>query len=648
MRLTLERMHVENFKGCRQLDIDFNADRTAIAGANGTGKTTIVDAFTWAIWNQDSHGNAPGSDNFREKPLDENGQPVHNLDTTVELFCTLDGNRFDIKRTQSESWVKKRGNAEATFQGNVSTYWINGVETKLADFKARIKAIADDEVMRLIGSLSAFNLLEWRKRRQQLLNLADTDVDGELLSRDEYRRIADEIAQRNISPDDLRKVLADQRKAINNELKLLPVRIDEAKKSMPQFEPHEVEDAEYIIADTKKDIESVEQQIIDARAQSGEGATRTAILALEQECISIKRRIMDEHEAARKQLKMDADIASANFKRVSEQLAETKLEAELAEGRMNAAQKQVEALRTDYMDVKRKSVVVSDTCPTCGQQISAEKMDEARKSAEANKRSQLLSIQQRGKQAAVEFNRLTDAHDKLVKSLDDLKARSKAAQDARDAAMAALKDFPEYPDEAASRPLEDAERRLEAAKAKQSTSPDEIVRQLTERKRELLAIVDRNLQVLTRRDVAKDNEIRIKAYEARQTELGAQLSETEIMIVTMEKFVQDRCAVLEDSINSHFPTVRWKLFDTQINGGITDACMCMIDCDGTLVPYDSANTAAKINADIEIVNVLSEHYDIRIPLFVDNSERVNVLADTDSQLITLAVSTDEKLTVKEA
>ena len=203
MRLTLNRMVLDNFKGCKHMEIDFSEGRTEITGANATGKTTIVDAFCWVLWNKNASGDAPGSDNFREKPLDEDGNEIHDLETTVELNCKLDGSAFDLKRKQTENWVKKRGSVDAQFQGNVSTYWINGVETRKQDFDQRIKALADGETMRLIGSLSAFNHLEWKKRRQQLLDLADANVDGELLQRDEYRPIADEIAERNITPDEL-------------------------------------------------------------------------------------------------------------------------------------------------------------------------------------------------------------------------------------------------------------------------------------------------------------------------------------------------------------------------------------------------------------------------------------------------------------
>ena len=89
MRLSLEKINITNFKGIRSLSIDFADTETHIFGMNGSGKTSIPDAFCWVLYNKDSHGNAPGSDNFREKPLDETGHEVHNLETVVELICLL-------------------------------------------------------------------------------------------------------------------------------------------------------------------------------------------------------------------------------------------------------------------------------------------------------------------------------------------------------------------------------------------------------------------------------------------------------------------------------------------------------------------------------------------------------------------------------
>ena len=104
--------------------------------------------------------------------------------------------------------------------------------------------------------------------------------------------------------------------------------------------------------------------------------------------------------------------------------------------------------------------------------------------------------------------------------------------------------------------------------------------------------------------------------------------------------------LLEESINGHFPTVRWKLFDQQINGGMAETCICMVPCGGCYVPYPTANTASQLTADLEIIDALSKRYDTRLPVFFDNRERVNVLPPVDGQLITLAVTTDDPLKVE--
>lgn len=645
MRMTLERLRMENFKGCKSLEINFSAERTEIAGMNGTGKTTIVDAFCWVLFNQNAAGDAPGSDNFREKPLDENGQTIHNLDTTVELFCTLDGNRFDLKRTQTENWVKKRGNAEATFQGNVSTYWINGVETKKQDFDQRIKAIADGEIMRLVGSLGAFNHLEWKKRREQLLALAGSDVDDRLLAMDEYRPIADQIAERNIQPDELRKVLADQKKAINNELKLLPVRIDEAKKAIPDMTAQEIRDAEYLVADTKKDVAKIDERIIEAKASTDNGA-RGQMLALEQEIISIKRRVMDEYDAAKRKAKAEADTASENFLRVSADLSKAKRDFEAVESNLKAATEKRDLLREKYMECKRTPVRVDSICPTCGQPLPETKVEATRERAEVQKREALMQIQTEGKAAAERVAEFEKDAQYTEQQIADLELRVEAAKAARETALFAVASMPDQPDFSGEKRLLEASTQLDELQAAKGGNADDKVRELMARKEELLAIIDRNAAILAKRDAGVEAEQRIKGYESRQRELGAQLAETEMLIVLIERFVQARCGALEDSINSHFPTVRWKLFDTQINGGIVDACTCMIDCDGALVPFESLNTASRIKANIEIVDVLSNHYDVRMPLFIDGAESVNTMPKIDSQMITLSVSTDAKITVR--
>ena len=158
-------------------------------------------------------------------------------------------------------------------------------------------------------------------------------------------------------------------------------------------------------------------------------------------------------------------------------------------------------------------------------------------------------------------------------------------------------------------------------------------------------IINRNRAILAKRDAGLETEKRITELEREQRDKAARIAELEQLMALVEKFVQDRCSALEDSINAKFPTVRWKLFERQINGGIADTCQAYLPGRDGLVPYGTANTAAQINGDIEIVNVLSQHYGLCLPLFADNAERVNTLAPTDAQLISLSVSRDEVLNI---
>ena len=271
-------------------------------------------------------------------------------------------------------------------------------------------------------------------------------------------------------------------------------------------------------------------------------------------------------------------------------------------------------------------------------------IEHARGKFDATRRAEMDEIKREGVEAKKTAEQAQADHDKQATELAELEDRVKAAQEAHTAAMQKVKDLP-------ASPAFDGDSRLVELEAQRNAMNDEKAGNSAElesferRKRDLQDKITRSQETLAQHAVAVANENRVREYEARQQEVGAQLTETEQLMILLERFVQDRCSALEDGINSRFPAVRWKLFDRQINGGIIDTCMCMIPCDSGLVAYESANTAAQINADIEIVNVLSEYYDVEVPLFVDNAERVVSLALTDSQLITLAVSTDDELTI---
>ena len=86
----------------------------------------------------------------------------------------------------------------------------------------------------------------------------------------------------------------------------------------------------------------------------------------------------------------------------------------------------------------------------------------------------------------------------------------------------------------------------------------------------------------------------------------------------------------------------FKMFEQQINGGEVECCECMVNG----VPYSDVNTSGKIQAGIDIINALTDHYKINAPVFIDNRESIVRLPECKSQIINLIVKEGQKLTVE--
>ena len=457
---------------------------------------------------------------------------------------------------------------------------------------------------------------------------------------------ADEITKRNISVDDLKKVLSDQKKSLTNELKSMPIRIDEARKSTVELKPHEVDDAEYMINDTKRDIEKLDQLIIETKAQ-GSGGKQVQITAFETELASVKRQMQDEQDADKKKLRFELDQAVSEAKAYESKISNLKDEADKLKVLLSSATQERDALRKEFIAVRAEKAEISDTCPTCGQQLPHDKVEEAHNEWEKNKKKRLLDIQTNGKSYA---DKVSDLGGKLTAIKGDIERLTIDLNEANGNVSKLSDSFgkiPAEPDFKSNPRIAELESKIEELKSSDGDSNVDVkIEQLNNRRKEMLGIIDRANAILAKRDLMAENESRIAEYEKQMQDKGAVLSETELLLDQLDNFTQARCSALEDDINSKFKTVKWKLFNEQINGGITDCCEAMCESDGSLVPYRSANTARQIAADVEVSDVLMSHYDIKAPLFIDNKERINSVPKIDTQVITLAVTTDNELKVE--
>ena len=104
---------------------------------------------------------------------------------------------------------------------------------------------------------------------------------------------------------------------------------------------------------------------------------------------------------------------------------------------------------------------------------------------------------------------------------------------------------------------------------------------------------------------------------------------------------RQQAKALEKEVNKHFADgMSFKLFEEQVNGTMVEACNLYLNC----CQYGkNANTAAEINAEIQIIGFLQSLKDKRLPVFVDNTESVNELTTIPTQMVALKVTEDAEI-----
>jgi DNA repair exonuclease SbcCD ATPase subunit len=91
--IQLKELNLINFKGILRQKIKFDKN-TNIFGDNGTGKTTIFDAFTWLLFGKDSTDRK----DFEIKTLDTNNTVIPKIEHEVSAIIYVEEEEIIIKK----------------------------------------------------------------------------------------------------------------------------------------------------------------------------------------------------------------------------------------------------------------------------------------------------------------------------------------------------------------------------------------------------------------------------------------------------------------------------------------------------------------------------------------------------------------------
>ena len=646
MQIILTHLLIENFKGIKHLEIDFG-DPTYISGRNASGKTTIFDAFSWLMFDEDS----TGSSAFAIRPKDAAGKDIDNIEIKVEAALDVDGEEITLTKIQKQRWTKHRGSTAPTFEGNVNEFQINGYPAKKNEYDQKIRSLIDENLFKLITNPRTFSAMKWQDQRKTLMEFVSGVSDKDILEKDiKYAPIAVDVLA--AGADKAREKAVVTLRSLKKQQDEYPVRIDEAMRN---------------IANDLPDRGSLHKQKMRAeeelRALANE---RNDLSAPSKVAADIQRQIMQKRieisDIERSSALKDSDANEKALVNTANALWDVK-KAEDERNRLSDNISTIQSsIANDQANIKRLSARYKETaaavfpeeqaiCPTCGRPFDSDKIDDLKSDFDKNKKANLESINQKGKALREKINQQMDEVESIKKRIAGLTADIEG-MNAKYEELKAISDNPVKTDFTndpeyvqLKHDLEDLNSKLKSLAAADDNVAKAELQAKENAVRSRVEEIDRQLTLIRVQEGWKK---RVEELKEAQLECGQKVADQEQIVYLLEEFTKEKMDLLSGMINGHFEKVRFRLFTEQINGGMKETCTMQINTNGSYVDYSDANNAAKILGGLDVIKALSTLYGVTAPIFLDNAEAIDSYntPEMDAQLILLEVSDDKELQVE--
>ncbi|MBE6928053.1 MAG: hypothetical protein E7467_06150 [Ruminococcaceae bacterium] len=625
-------MRLENFKCHTHLQLDFMGKSASLYGNNAVGKTTVYDALTWLLFGKDSKGN--GEKSIDIKPLDQNGNVRdHEAITSVEAVLQVDDQSMSIKRTLREIWSSKRGSLELTYDGNTSDYFVDGVPCKKFEYDRRIGEVVEEEIFRVLTSITYFSSeMDWKSRRKLLFEISGTMSEKSILQTEE-RFLPLFEACGHLSCDELKKKVSAERKGY------LSVR-DENPAKISALQEMERELSGLDFAAAKSEITSLDAKKESVLGQITALQNESAVTEQEKELLSVRMQIAElERENQAFMAEQREGLPNISALEAKKRALEAELAANLREiaekqNAISGAERSVEDARRRWINVQGE-VFEGGKCPTCGQDLPMEQLAAANERFEEWKKDRLEEIERTANSEKAMKLRLQERAEHL--QARNMQIENEIAEIGRTMQavpqIVPMEGFAEH-----KKALCEQEEEIARQILKIKGDSRAVEGQLRSSLQEINAAIATQQITVGKEDTLSSVREKISRLREESAAASAQMEKLDKLLWLIEDFTRYKMGFVEDTINSLFRIARFRLFREQANGGVEERCDVVFDG----IPYASVNSGAKINVGIDIINTLSNYYGVQVPLFIDNAESVTRLEYSDTQVIRLVVSEQDK------
>lgn len=641
MDIHLNNINIENFKGIKKFTTAFNGN-TIIKGENGSGKTTVYDAFLWLLFGKDSSGRKE----FGLRPLDKDNNAIKGLVVAVEAHIMFGGMRHDLRKEHHE-----KSNRKGPIKGYETVCWIDEVPKKISEYADWIKEVIDEDTFKLLTDTHFFNgKYHWSDRRNVLL-----DIAGEIGTPKGFGALIETLNGRSV--EEYRKVLAERKKKYKDELDEINPRIDEVQKQLKDYAGGDTAEDEK----ARKALEDELAALAILRTEIVEGQNARQVKIDEKNRLTAKRA---EREGELKNDTTAVDAFITERTQITNSVEKKKSEIMEKQNAVRHKGDDIKNINANIVGCTARLAPIRDkynllstisdddtVCIACKQTLPEDQIEKLK----ADNKKLLQTVTKEGNEIQAEIGEYKANLVFCDEELKDFQGHLSILEKE-------LKDGIKYRDErmgiieksiAANVTIDPTVDETCIELSKQiNTLASEIgepagnqlatIEEDRRTKHRELAEVEKTLAAS---DQMKKNTERIKELEDKEKELAQSIADIEKEIADIDQYKKAESGLITKAVNGQFDHVTFKLFNTLLNGSIEDCCEAILN--GT--PYPDMSCGEENFVGIDIINVLSDHYDISVPLFVDNAESMTLPIEAKSQVIELyAVPGVKELAVQEA
>lgn len=639
-KMKLLQLRATNFMNTHDETFKF-FDKTMVSARNGVGKSTLINAYMWLLFDTDAELHSNPS---VRRTVD--GEPVNDMDVSIEGIFDIDGKIVTARKVQKRKFKK-----DGSGYSDDNTYFINDVPKTLKAFNEYFEV--DMKILQMCSNVNAFLQKKDKDIREYLFSKVENITDLDIAKSNE--RLAELITLlEKYSREEIEAMNKAGVSKVNNEIPILDGQIKEKERDV-------AENSDIDLAELELQKKSLKEQIADNESKQNDISKQlseydrmsTRIMELKLEQGDLQRKANEENVKQRNEIENKISDKKFLLSQAEKIVRDTEREITNLEDGIQKDSSLLKKIREEYKTVQTlKFDENSLICKYCGQEYPSDKKEQIKADFEDKKASDLQAITVKGnnintllKEQKLKLEELEKELPQHVQNVNMLNENISLLQAELDKLPCSIdiSDTEEY------KSIQTEISELEKMLLKQN-SFDDVKKSLREDFSRLNSELIEVEKKITKADIS-EKEARLEELRQYRIDLEQKKTDCQKILDLLKELDKQKNETLVDGINAMFRLVSWQLFDFAKNGGYKSVCVPMVDNKSILSL--ASNKGNRILGRVDIVNSIQKIEGLNVPVFLDDVESLDdenikkAVSLLNCQVIILKVTNGEKLRFEE-